>query len=187
MTCRHHLVSDVSDRLPAFHQFSEKPPRAEQLGEHRKDLVDSGGRRGSDGLRSGGVDRLSDMAGDGDVGADDLSCGDAEMIEGLTRSEIEDPVEGYFIAVQHAGEQALDTDDQPFAAVAQLGSSTGPRGAQINDWEAVGWVEPAAMDAGTLAAQGILPAGCHVTERFTEIDDSWRSGDVLGADLYVRR
>ena len=40
---------------------------AEQLGEHGENLVDPGGRRGSDSLISGGVGRLTDMAGDGDV------------------------------------------------------------------------------------------------------------------------
>lgn len=41
--------------------------------EHRKLLVNVGGRWGADGLRSGGVGRLPNLARNGDVGANDLS------------------------------------------------------------------------------------------------------------------
>jgi hypothetical protein len=39
--------------------------------------------------------------------------GQDEAPEGFIGGEMEHPVEGNFVAVQHSGEQALDTDDQP--------------------------------------------------------------------------
>ena len=121
-------ASEIFHRLPAFHQFRAQQPRAEQLGEHGEHLVDAGGERSSDGLRSGGVGRLTNLAGDAEIDPDDLSDGDTEVFEGLTGREIEHSVERYLVAVQHPGEQSLNPDDQPFAAVAKLRRGAGSRG-----------------------------------------------------------
>jgi hypothetical protein len=174
------------DRLPAFHKLGEKPSGTKQLGKYGKDFVHAGSRWGSDGLRSGGMGRLAYLTGDHDISTDDLGRGDSQVLKGLTSREIEHPVEGHLVAVQHSREKALDTDHEPLTPVVEFGGSAGSGGAQIQDRVAVRWVEAATVDACTLAAQGVVPIRRHLAKRLTYVGDVGRSGDSVGSDLHLR-
>jgi hypothetical protein len=123
--------------------------------------------------------RLADLLRDPEVTTDDLSCGDTEMLEGLSGGQVEYSMEGYLVAVQRPWEQTLKPDRQSVTEVMELGDGAWTRRAQIEDREAVWWVKTAAVDAGTFAAERVVPAGRHMPKRLATKCDMRGGGDLL--------
>lgn len=130
---------------------------------------------------------LANLAGDCEIRPDNLRDRDTDMVERLARREIEYSVNRHLVSVHHAGEKPLDTDGEALALIPELGDRTGAGGAEVQDGEAFRWVETSALYAGALPAQGIVPRGSHLPERFTYVIRARRCSYVLCADLHVRR
>ena len=142
-------------------------------------------RRRPNGLETAPMSLLTYPAGSTEIGSEDLSERNLQVIPSPLFAQIEDAFERHSVSVQRTRKQTCYSDRPEFARAPELGYRTRSSGAQIDDRKAVGRIEPAAVDARPLPAQRKVPVYGHVTKGLPLISMSRRGGRTLDAVAHV--
>ncbi len=87
----------------------------------------------------------------------DLPNSHTQMFQCFVRRQIKHLLKCFLVAIKYSRKQSLYPKNKALAPKPKFCDGTRSRCAQVEDGETVGWVETAAIDTSSLAAEWVIP------------------------------